>query len=158
MATAQGKPRILIVDDEPRVVRLVQEVLSATGFEVLAAFSGENAIEMVALEQPDLVLLDLILPGALDGYQVAKRLRGFSDIPIVMLTAKVRETDLLRGFDAGADDYITKPFSTKELLARIRAVLKRAQSDKATPTASELVCGELRIDLARRRVFIARST
>ena len=103
MATAQGKPRILIVDDEPRVVRLVQEVLSATGFEVLAAFSGENAIEMVALEQPDLVLLDLILPGALDGYQVAKRLRGFSDIPIVMLTAKVRETDLLRGFDAGAE-------------------------------------------------------
>jgi two-component system KDP operon response regulator KdpE len=155
MATDQGKPRILIVDDEPRVVRLVQEVLSATGFEVLAAFSGDTAIKMMALEQPDLVLLDLILPGELDGYQVARRLREFSDIPIIMLTAKVRETDMLHGFDVGADDYITKPFSSKELLARIRAVLKRSQGDKALPATTELVCGELRIDLARRQVFNA---
>ena len=152
---AQRKPRILIVDDEPRVVRLVQEVLGATGFVVLAAFSGVSAIEMVALEQPDLVLLDLILPGDLDGYQVARRLREFSDAPIIMLTARAREPDMLRGFEVGADDYITKPFSTKELLARIRAVLKRSQAEKSQPAASEIVCGDLRIDLARRRVFVA---
>ncbi|MBN2148159.1 MAG: response regulator, partial [Anaerolineales bacterium] len=75
------RPRILIVDDEPRVINLVREVLGATGFEVIAAFSGESGIEMAALEQPDLILLDIILPGAMDGYQVAKRLREFSDVP-----------------------------------------------------------------------------
>jgi two-component system KDP operon response regulator KdpE len=154
MALAKEKPRILLVDDEPRVVQLVREVLSATGFEMLAAFSGESAIEMVALEQPDLVLLDIILPGDLDGYQVAARLREFSDVPIIMLTAKVRETDMLRGFDMGADDYITKPFSSKELLARMRAVLKRSQSEGAPGAPTVIVCGDLQIDLARRRVAI----
>ena len=123
-------PRILIVDDEPRVINLVREVLGATGFEVITAFSGESAIKMAALEQPDLILLDIILPGSLDGYQVAKRLREFSDVPIIMLTAKVSEVDLLQGFDVGADDYITKPFSSKELLARIQAVLKRSKTGK----------------------------
>ncbi len=153
MTTAKDKPRIVLVDDEPRVVHLVREVLSATGFEVMAAFSGESAIELVALEQPDLVLLDIILPGTLDGYQVAKRLREFTDVPIIMLTAKVRESDMLRGFDIGADDYITKPFSSKELLARIQAVLKRARGG-AQSAPSEIVCGDVRIDVARRRVMI----
>lgn len=154
MTSAWDKPRILIVDDEPRVVHLVREVLGATGFEVLAAFSGESAIEMVAIEQPDLVLLDIILPGALDGYHVAKRLREFTDVPIIMLTAKVREPDMLHGFDVGADDYITKPFSSKELLARIHAVLKRSRGAAAQNILSEIVCGDVRIDLARRRVVI----
>jgi two-component system KDP operon response regulator KdpE len=154
MVSAREKPRILLVDDEPRVVQLVREVLSATGFEMLAAFSGESAIELTALEQPDLILLDIILPGTLDGYQVAARLREFSDVPIIMLTAKVRETDMLHGFDMGADDYITKPFSSKELLARIRAVLKRSQSEQAQDTPPVIVCGDLHIDLARRRVAI----
>ena len=152
MVSNKGKPRVLIVDDEPRVVHLVREVLGATGFEVLAAFSGESAIDLVALEQPDLVLLDIILPGTTDGYQVVRRLREFSDVPIIMLTAKSRETDMLQGFDVGADDYITKPFSSKEVLARIRAVLKRSQNDRAQDAPSEIVCGDLRIDLARRRV------
>jgi two-component system KDP operon response regulator KdpE len=155
MTSAREKPRILLVDDEPRVVHLVREVLGATGFEVVAAFSGESAIEMVALEQPDLVLLDIILPGDLDGYQVARRLREFTDVPIVMLTAKVREPDMLHGFDVGADDYITKPFSSKELLARIQAVLKRARSREAQ-AVSEIVCGDVRIDLARRRVTVGQ--
>jgi two-component system KDP operon response regulator KdpE len=154
MIEPKNKPKILIIDDEPRVIRLVREVLSATGFEVLAAFSGENAIDVVALEQPDLVLLDIILPGTMDGYEVAKRLREFTDVPVIMLTAKVREVDLLKGFEVGADDYITKPFSSKELLARIRAVLKRSQGIKDQTVSSELVCGDLRIDLARRRVII----
>jgi two-component system KDP operon response regulator KdpE len=154
MRSAKEKPRVLLVDDEPRVVHLVREVLGATGFEVLAAFSGESAIEMVALEQPDLVLLDIILPGELDGFQVARRLREFTDVPIIMLTARVREPDMLHGFDVGADDYITKPFSSKELLARIHAVLKRSLAGGAPETPAEIVCGDVRIDLARRRVMI----
>jgi two-component system KDP operon response regulator KdpE len=154
MVNVTDKARILVVDDEPRVVHLVREVLGATGFEVLAAFSGERAIDMVALEQPDLVLLDIILPGPLDGYQVARRLREFTEVPIIMLTAKVRESDMLHGFDVGADDYITKPFSSKELLARIHAVLKRTRSGEAHGALSEIVCGDVRIDLARRRVLI----
>src|SRR3990172_1551599 len=125
--------RILVVDDEPKLVRLVREVLTATGYAVLTTGSGDSAIEMVALEQPDLVLLDIILSGAVDGYQAARRIREFSDVPIIMLTAKARESDLLRGFDAGADDYLTKPFSSKELLARVRAVLKRARRETALP-------------------------
>jgi two-component system KDP operon response regulator KdpE len=148
------RPRILIVDDEPRVINLVREVLGATGFDVIAAFSGESGIEMAALEQPDLILLDIILPGPLDGYQVAKRLREFSDVPIIMLTAKVREVDLLRGFEMGADDYITKPFSSKELLARIQAVLKRSKIEKTQHNVGEITCGDLRIDLARRLVSV----
>jgi two-component system KDP operon response regulator KdpE len=149
-----SKARILIVDDEPKVIHLVREVLTATGFDVLAAYSGEHAVEMVALEQPDLVLLDLILSGSLDGYQVAQRLREFSDVPIIMLTARVREMDMLHGFEVGADDYITKPFSSKELLARVRAVLKRVQSGKTTPIRPEIVCGDLHIDLARRQASV----
>jgi two-component system KDP operon response regulator KdpE len=155
IAPLREKACILIVDDEPRVVHLVREVLTATGFEVFAAHSGENAIEAAALEQPDLVLLDLILPGDMDGYQVARRLREFSDVPIIMLTAKVRESDILHGFDSGADDYITKPFSSKELLARIHAVLKRSQAAQTPSKPSKIVCGDIVIDLARRRVIIA---
>ena len=144
--------QILIVDDDPRLVQLVREVLIATGYDVIAASSGEPAIEMVALEQPDLVLLDIMLSGGVDGFEVSRRVREFSDVPIIMLTAKVNESDLLRGFDAGADDYITKPFSSKELLVRVRAVLKRATGDQAIPTESEVICGDLHIDLTRYRV------
>lgn len=143
--------RILIVDDEPKLVRLVWEVLTATGFEVIASGSGREAVKKVAIEQPDLVLLDVVLADELDGYEVARQVREFSDVPIIMLTARVEETDLLSGFDAGADDYITKPFSSKELLARIHAVLKRA--DQEVATVAEIVCGDLEIDLARRRVM-----
>jgi two-component system KDP operon response regulator KdpE len=148
------RPQILIVDDEPRVINLVREVLGATGFDVMAAFSGESGIEMAALEQPDLILLDIILPGALDGYQVAKRLREFSEVPIIMLTAKAREVDLLRGFEVGADDYIIKPFRSKELLARIQAVLKRSKTEKMQHQGGKITCGDLRIDLARRLVSV----
>ncbi|MBI2975343.1 MAG: response regulator transcription factor [Chloroflexi bacterium] len=146
--------RILVVDDEPKLVRLVREVLTATGFAVLSTGRGASAIEMVAREQPDLVLLDVVLSDASDGYTVARRVREFSDVPIIMLTAKAREADLLRGFDAGADDYIVKPFSSRELLARVQAVLKRVRRDTVTPAESEIVCGDLRIDLARRRVTV----
>jgi len=148
------QPRILVVDDEPKLVRLVHEVLTATGYRVMSTGSGEAAIEMAALEQPDLILLDIVLAGAIDGYEVARRVREFSGVPIIMLTAKARESDLLRGFDVGADDYLTKPFSSKELLARLQAVLKRARHEPIALTDAEIVCGNLRIDLARRRVTI----
>jgi two-component system KDP operon response regulator KdpE len=151
---AKERPRILIVDDEPRVINLIREVLGATGFDVMAAVSGESAVEMVALEQPELVLLDIILPGSMDGYQVAARLREFSDVPIIMLTSRTREVDMLRGFEVGADDYLTKPFSSKELLARLRAVLKRSGAEKLKPKHAIIDCGELRIDLARRLVWV----
>ena len=150
-----NKPRILVVDDEPKLVHLVREVLTVAGFDVLSTSSGEGAVEMIALEQPDLVLLDIILSRTMDGYQVARRVREFSDVPIIMLTAKAHEEDLLRGFESGADDYLTKPFSAKELLARVRAVLKRARQEPAARGESEIVCGDLRIDLARRRVTAA---
>ena len=146
--------RILIVDDEPKLVHLVREILLATGFEVMAASSGEQAIEAVALEQPDLVILDIVLLGSMDGYEAARRIREFSEVPIVMLTAKVRETEKLKGFDAGVDDYITKPFSSKELLARIRAVLKRCKSSTPSQAETQISCGDLNIDLLRRNVTI----
>jgi two-component system KDP operon response regulator KdpE len=146
--------QVLIVDDDPKLVHLVREVLNATGYDVIAASSGERAIKMVALEQPDLILLDIMLSGAVNGYEVSRRVREFSDIPIIMLTAKVKESDILTGFNAGADDYITKPFSSKELLVRVRAVLKRARIDQAASTESEIICGDLRIDLARHRVKV----
>lgn len=143
---------VLVVDDEPKLVRLVREVLTATGYRVVSAAKGKQAIELVATEQPDLLLLDIVLADETDGYEVARSVREFSDLPIVMLTAKARESEVLRGFEAGADDYLTKPFSSKELLARVRAVLNRARSGVGEEIAAEIHCGELIIDLARHRV------
>jgi two-component system KDP operon response regulator KdpE len=151
---ATDKQKVLVVDDEPKLVRLVKEVLTATGFDVISVSDGTSAIEAITMENPDLVLLDIVLADEFDGYQVAQRVREFSDIPIIMLTAKVRESDLIRGFDAGADDYITKPFSAKELLARVRAVLKRSQVKVGELAESEILCGSLHIDLARRKVAV----
>lgn len=143
---------VLVVDDEPKLVRLVREVLTATGYKVLSTSKGGSAIELVALEQPDLLLLDIVLADDIDGYEVASRVREFSDLPIVMLTARARESEMLRGFEVGADDYLTKPFSSKELLARVRAVLSRSQQTRDAETEVEIRCGDLKIDLAKRRV------
>ena len=148
------KTQILVVEDEPKLVRLISEVLTATGYKVLTSSSGERAIEIFPLEQPDLILLDIVLSGELDGYEVANRLREYSDVPIIMLTAKARESDLLQGFGVGADDYLIKPFSSKELLVRIRAVLKRAHKEVPGSGDPEIQCGHLIIDSARRRVTV----
>lgn len=145
--------KILIVDDEPRVVRLVTEVLGAMGYDVVAATRGETALEKVALEQPDLVLLDVLLPGGMDGYDICRRIREFSDVAVIMLTAKAQESDILCGFDAGADDYLTKPFNAKELVARVKAVLRRTQRPEER-VATIFNCGELAIDFARRTVQV----
>lgn len=149
------KGRILVVDDEPKLVRLVREVITATGYEVLSAARGDEAIELVALEKPDLVVLDIVLADEMDGYDVAGRIRQFSNVPIIMLTAKAREDDLLKGFKAGADDYLTKPFSSKELIVRIEAVLKRVRNAVDEPGGGKIVCGDLSIDLALRRVTVS---
>lgn len=143
--------KILVVDDEPRLVRLVSEVLKAAGYRVIAATSGKSATEMVALEQPDLVLLDVLLGAGPTGYDVCRSVREFSDVAVVMLTAKATEADILAGFEAGADDYLTKPFSAKELIARVQAVLRRTQRPGEAVTAG-CVCGEFEINFARRTV------
>jgi two-component system KDP operon response regulator KdpE len=149
------KETVLVVDDEPRLVRLVREVLTAVGYKVLGAGDGEEALEMIAIDQPDLVLLDIMLPGRMDGYDVCTRVRQFSAVPIIMLTAKTREVDMLHGFDVGADDYLTKPFSAKELIARVKAVLRRSKmhGEEAMVTA-DLTCGDLVISFARRKVSV----
>ncbi len=145
--------RILVVDDEPKLVRLVREVLTATGYQVSAAGSGKAAIEQAALEQPDLVLLDILLPPGPDGYEVCRRIREFSDVPVIMLTAKAQEADMLHGFDAGADDYLTKPFSAKELVARVKAVLRRTKR-AGEAESTMLTCGGMEIDFARCTVKV----
>ena len=145
--------KILIVDDEPRVARLVSEVLTAVGYRVIAAGSAKTAIEKVALEQPELVLLDILLPPGMDGYQVCAHIREFSDVPVIMLTAKARDVDVLAGFDAGADDYLTKPFNAKELVARVKAVLRRRQRPEAVVTSTR-ACGDLQINFARRTLTV----
>ena len=117
---------VLVVDDEPKLLNLVREVLSSTGYSVRTAESGDEVFEAVAESLPDLVLLDVVLRGAMDGYQVARRLREFSQVPIILVTARGREQDVLAGFAAGADDYLCKPFSSRELLVRVRAVLRRS--------------------------------
>jgi len=137
----------LIVEDQPQVIRLVTEVLRTVGYDVIAASNGETAIEMTAMEQPALILLDIMFPQGPDGLEACRHIRQFSDVPIIMLTAKAKENDKLLGFDAGADDYLTKPFSAKELVARVGAVLRRTHQPDETITAS-LTCGELDINFA----------
>ncbi len=144
--------RILVVDDEPRYVRLMEANLISEGYDVLKAYDGQSTVEMVADKQPDLVLLDVMMPG-LDGFGACERIREFSSVPIIMVTAKGEEQDRVRGLDVGADDYIVKPFSATEVLARVRAVLRRAQVSGGTFEQSVFSHGNLRIDLARAEVF-----
>jgi len=126
-------------------------VLQAVGYKVVASASPDTAFEIFAVEQPALVLLDVMLSSSSDGYEVCRRLREFSDVPVIMLTARATEADILKGFDAGADDYLTKPFSAKELIVRVRAVLRRAQRPEEI-VSSTVKCGDLEIDFARHIV------
>jgi DNA-binding response OmpR family regulator len=142
---------ILVVDDDVLVVRLIRTHLDRAGFRVVSAATGPAALDAVAAENPDLVILDLMLP-KLDGYEVCRRIREFSLVPVVMLTARGEQVDKLRGFEMGADDYLTKPFAPPELVARVRAVLRRSQVGGTSGGAAVIRCGELSIDLARRQV------
>lgn len=142
--------KILVVDDEPKIVEICRDYLEAAGFEVIQANDGLIGLSTARREQPDLVVLDLMLPG-LDGLDVCRQLRRESSIPIIMLTAHVEEADKLVGLDLGADDYLTKPFSPRELVARVRTVLRRASGSQP----SELIrVGELELDRGRFRVII----
>ncbi|HLE53451.1 MAG TPA: response regulator transcription factor [Anaerolineales bacterium] len=144
--------RILVVDDEPRYVRLMEANLTTEGYQVLKAYDGQNAVEIVAEKQPDLVLLDVMMPG-LNGFSACERIREFSNVPIIMVTAKGEEQDRVRGLDVGADDYIVKPFSATELLARVRAVLRRAIVSGSSFQQAVFNHSNLQIDLARAEVF-----
>ncbi|MFN8558022.1 MAG: response regulator transcription factor [Dehalococcoidia bacterium] len=143
--------RILAVDDDPLILRLVRTNLDRAGYRVLTATDGEEALDVVAAELPDLVILDLMLP-KLDGYEVCRRIREFSLVPVVMPTARGEQVDKLRGFEMGADDYLTKPFAPPELLARVQAVLRRSQQGAPAATPAVVRCGRIAVDLVRRRV------
>ena len=134
---------ILVVDDEPQIVRLVRAYLQESGFRVVTASDGEQALYVARHENPDLVVLDILMPH-MDGLEFTRRIRREADIPIIMLTARAEETDRIVGLEIGADDYVTKPFSPRELVARVQAVLRRAQG---TPVPSRVLrVGELTLD------------
>jgi DNA-binding response OmpR family regulator len=153
MTQSADHERILVVDDDPLIVRLVRTHLDKAGYRVLTAADGEQALDIAATELPDLVVLDLMLP-RIDGYEVCRRIREFSLMPVVMLTARGEQVDKLRGFEMGADDYLSKPFAPQELLARVQAVLRRSKQGASAATPSIVRCGDIAIDLLRRRVTV----
>ncbi len=140
---------ILVVDDEPKIVKLARDYLERSGYRVVTAVNGQDALSTARQEKPSMVVLDLNLPG-MDGLDVCRTLRRESDVPIIMLTARVEETDRLIGLELGADDYITKPFSPRELVARVRAVLRRVSGGVHQP--GMIRAGDLEIDLDGHRV------
>src|ERR687885_2852045 len=147
----EGPPTILMVDDDPHVLRSLRAALESHGYRVRSAANGPVALEACAAERPDVVLLDLALPG-MDGVEVCRRLRSWSRVPILVLSARVHESQKVEALDAGADDYVTKPFGTEELLARIPAALRRDQARiEEQPTIRS---GGLVIDLLARRVTV----
>ena len=146
------KHKILIVDDDEKTVDLVKLYLEKDGYRVLTAYDGWQALELARQKQPDLIVLDLMLPGV-DGLDVCRILQAESKVPIIMLTAKTTEGDKLIGLDLGADDYVTKPFSPRELLARVRAVLRRV-GEEEYEGPSEVRFGDLLVDFVRHEVQI----
>jgi two-component system response regulator MprA len=141
------QPRLLVVDDDSRIAAALQRNLKYEGYEVDVASDGPAALRQAAVQPPDLVVLDVMLPG-LDGVEVCRRLRAASDVPVLMLTALDAITDRVRGLDSGADDYLVKPFAPEELLARVRALLRR----RAPSASEELSYGGLTVDLAAHEV------
>jgi two-component system, OmpR family, response regulator ResD len=139
--------RVLVVDDEPMVLEVIARYLVHDGFDVVTADDGEQALERFDEQRPDLVLLDLMLP-RLDGLEVFRRMRATDDVPVIMITARGQETDRIVGLDLGADDYVAKPLSPREVVSRVRAVLRRTTPADEGPTV--LVAGDLEVDLERR--------
>jgi two-component system KDP operon response regulator KdpE len=146
--------RILVVDDEVAVVKFLRSCLKTDGYEVLAAMNGVDALNAVEREAPELLVLDIMMP-VMDGFEVLKRIREWSQIPILILSARHSEEDKVKCLDLGADDYLSKPFGINELVARIRAVLRRSTLASDIPSQSSVTIGELQIDFARRRVMVA---
>jgi DNA-binding response OmpR family regulator len=148
-----ARRRVLIVDDEPRMVRFIRLNLEHDGFDVVEAPSGMEALNQLRTALPDIILLDVMLPD-LDGFETLRMIREFSAVPIIMVTAKGDEDDRVRGLERGADDYITKPFSPRELVSRIRAVLRRNETPRAIPHQPVVVDDRLTIDFDRREVRV----
>ena len=144
--------KILVVDDEPEIVKLVRAYLEQAGFVVVTAAEGQEALAVFRHEKPNLVILDLNLPG-MDGLDVCRALRRRPEVPIIMLTARIEETDRLIGLELGADDYVVKPFSPREIVARTRAVLRRTEGQPVRPET--LTAGDLSLNLARRSAVLA---
>jgi DNA-binding response OmpR family regulator len=151
------KTTIVAADDDPQLLRLVTRNLQMDGYEVIAASDGQQALEQIEASLPDLALLDLMMP-RLDGFTVCQRVREFSNLPIIILTARGADQDKIRGLDLGADDYLTKPFSIEELLARVRAVLRRSQAahnDAGHGVQTVATIGDLSIDYGQHRVTMS---
>jgi two-component system, OmpR family, alkaline phosphatase synthesis response regulator PhoP len=146
--------KILVIDDEPKIVEICQDYLKAAGFDVVSANDGFKGLAVARHDKPDLVVLDLMMPG-MDGLDVCRNLRRESNIPIIMLTARVEESDKLVGLELGADDYITKPFSPRELVARVRVVLRRTSGD---PTSEIIRVGEVSLDRTRYEATLPDKT
>ncbi len=158
MEPTKGSPRIMVVDDERSLVDLVRSYLEAEGFEVIEAYDGPGALELATQQEVDVIVLDIMLPG-IDGFEVCRQLRRFSNAYVLMLTSKSQEVDKLIGLSVGADDYLTKPFSPRELVARVKAMLRRAQMGAATGAGRlapdvppPVVFADLVIDVARHEV------
>ena len=145
-------PRVLVVDDETPIVDLVRQYLAAEGMDVAEATDGPSAVEAVRERRPDVVVLDVMLPG-LDGFEILRRVRIFSDAYVIMLTARAEEIDRIVGLSVGADDYLVKPFSPRELVARVKALLRRPRVDRG-PSAERIELGELAIDEPTRFVTV----
>ena len=147
------KTRILIVDDELSILKYLRANLEAEGYEVLMAMDGVQALQTLEAELPDLVVLDIMMP-EMDGFEVCRRLREWSQLPIIMLSARDDESDKVQCLDLGADDYITKPFGKDEFIARVRAVMRRAEAASPTPTIPSLKSGDLEINFSKRKVTV----
>jgi DNA-binding response OmpR family regulator len=145
--------KILVVDDEPQIMRVLKGYLEAAGFQVISAYDGAEALAAFRHAVPDLIVLDLMLP-QVDGLDVARAIRRESDVPIIMLTARVDEADRLIGLELGADDYVAKPFSPREVVARVRAVLRRAGGG-AEPAGRVLSAGDIALDVDKRQASVA---
>src|SRR5213078_3348783 len=151
------KTTILAADDDPQLLRLITRNLQLEGYDVLAASDGQQALELIENNAPDLVLLDVMMP-RMDGFTVCYRVREFSSVPIIIITARGQDQDKVRGLDLGADDYLTKPFSVDELLARVRAVLRRAQftaNEHTHVLRTTITIGDLAVDYAQHLVTMA---
>jgi len=147
-----SKPIVLVVDDEPQILRVIRASLPLRGYEVITASSGEEALDQIGKQVPDLIILDLVMP-EMSGLDVCRRVREFSTVPIIVLSAKGAESDKVAALDLGADDYVTKPFGMDELLARVRAVLRRLALSESENRV--LTVGDVSVDVDERRVVVA---
>ena len=153
MAEPRETHRILVVDDEPRMIRFIRMNLDLEGFQVFEAGDGVKALQQVRDILPDLVILDVMMP-ELDGFETLRALREFASVPVIMLTARGEEDDRVRGLELGADDYVTKPFSPRELVSRVKAVLRRTEAPATTEKGPLKVDDRLQIDFDRREIFV----